>query len=1490
ETFVSPDAASGSTENGTAVQSGSLENVLLGETLSIAPENGAAISKASPVEVSYEFPDGGVEMEEVILETPADSANAVKAGTVLVYEEGKETPIEILFGEQTAIFSRAKASASWSADGSLHISLGGQVAVKKVTFKITATAGSTNLAEISRVEFVGDMAGRIPEPEMNIPADFTAAGSNKAITVSWTKQTNVTAYEVAVTQDGKTEYKKTTGTSLVIRQFGGKDLVNNTVYTVKVQSLNGEWKSGYTEELSVTPKAEGVPDAPDNVKITGGYRTVTVSWSANEDADSYNLYYKEEGAESFEKIEGITASTYQLGGLKDSTKYTVYMTGSNDLGEGPASPTVSDSTIAGLVPVKLPGYKLINTSNGEGVLSAHIKAASFASGASAAMVDSALDAGMTGNSALGLFDNDYNSYFQANDWDYGGAYHQGSWGITTEFDEVYSIGMLTLAEPLDVGSYSYVHVRYQDGDGNWKAAPGTTIQQRTSGNRRYYQIKFSGPVETSKIMLGIGRYGASPGRVTVSEICFYEYDSLEQDILSLYADNLYITLKDTVTEELLDELQARLDTADPVSGEYHPDREALQKELDAARTLFATGNLGEAVQINSSITLEKDKQIAVGGLNAWQPLGVAASAGEQIVVYVGNAGQKAGAAARVQLVVTQYHAENTEVSKTLALRVGRNEITVPQLTNKDVEQGGALYIQYTGNNANDSYAVRVSGGAKIPILNVYGLEGEARAERIETYVQELNAYVAKLEESHNEYAAEHESANKTYDAKNCILNATDIVMNQMMLSLPASQVLAGLGSGDQAERLTKTIEAMEDMMILFYQHKGLTNSFAEGTEETVKAKNHLPYCYQNIRYMRMFSGAFMYAAGSHIGIEWPETPGMMSGTPVVSNENGKYESGRYFGWGIAHEVGHEINQSAYAHAEVTNNYFSVLAQAKDTNDSVRFQYQNVFDKVTSGASGYADNVFTQLGLYWQLHLAYDRDYNYKTYDTYQEILENLFFARVDSYARDTSAAPAPGGVALTLGSERDQNLMRLASAAAEKDLTDFFTRWGMTPDAATASYMGQFEKETRAIYYVDDTARVYEMTNGVQGSLEGQEAAEAAVSADGSEVKLTFTFKGANKDVLQGYEIVRVSTEQGVEKRETVGFTQENSFTDRVSMANRVVSYEITAIDKYMNRSAVYRTDAVKVESDGLQEKELWTVETNLVSDADTTPESSEGDPCEPEAVSASYKTVDGDKNTVFTGKTENAEPYLILKLHKSTELSALRYTLEGAGNAIGAYRIEVSEDGSAYTKVKEGKFDLKNGSETVYFENGTDLWVTTYDAAYVKLTAVGQQGSALSIGELDLYGPTGDNVEFLSVTDGQTGIGLLKEDYVYGQSEEEKIPAGSLIFTGSYKGNPAYNVVVLYDENGEIVGGVDADGAVNASQIILAEVPENAMLGEVSDGTWIYWIEPSVLNTETLPKTVRAELYRVDNALTNEGQRLVSDTLPVQMPEKLPELSLGTK
>ena len=90
-------------------------------------------------------------------------------------------------------------------------------------------------------------------------------------------------------------------------------------------------------------------------------------------------------------------------------------------------------------------------------------------------------------------------------------------------------------------------------------------------------------------------------------------------------------------------------------------------------------------------------------------------------------------------------------------------------------------------------------------------------------------------------------------------------------------------------------------------------------------------------------------------------------------------------------------------------------------------------------------------MYWQLHLAYDMGgYNFKTFDTSKEQLENLIFARMDSYVRKPSSAPGAEGNKLKLsGTDKDNVLMRLAAAAARKDLLDFFRHWGMEPDADT---------------------------------------------------------------------------------------------------------------------------------------------------------------------------------------------------------------------------------------------------------------------------------------------------------------------------------------------------------------------------------------------------------------------------------------------------------
>ena len=128
--------------------------------------------------------------------------------------------------------------------------------------------------------------------------------------------------------------------------------------------------------------------------------------------------------------------------------------------------------------------------------------------------------------------------------------------------------------------------------------------------------------------------------------------------------------------------------------------------------------------------------------------------------------------------------------------------------------------------------------------------------------------------------------------------------------------------------------------------------------------------------------------------------------------------------------------------------------------------------------------------------------------------------------------------------------------------------------------------------------------------------------------------------------------------------------------------------------------------------------------------------------------------------------------------------------------------------------------------------------------------------------------------------------------------------------------MVMLYDDavtetedgsvrHGNVVGADLETGKVYAEQVILAAVPAKGNLGETSDGSWVYFVTPenesdwtdeakvrehSQKVYEGILKEgngkVRAELYRVDNAITLEGERIVSDTAFLTVPGSFSDLN----
>ncbi|OUN24614.1 fibronectin type III domain-containing protein [Pseudoflavonifractor sp. An85] len=1490
--------------------------VSTGDTVTLTPAGSGEISQSNPVALDFNFATQP-QMEGMTI-APADS-NPITGGTILVtYEEdGVEKTLEANIVEEVSFFSglisffTSAPTVTRLSNGSLQVDFGKQVAVKKITLTITATQNK-NLAEISKVEFLNDMENRIPAPEMDVPTGLTAEAGDKEFTLSWKAGVNLTGYEVEITGPVKgggtvTTTIRTTANTLLVTQLDGKKLINGRDYTVRVQGLNGKWSSGYSEPITVSPVVTKLPPKPDNLDASAGYQTITLSWKDMDDTDSYTVYYRVKGESEWRTAaSGITGTQYTLRNLADKTTYEVTVSGTNDLGEGEMAIPSSATTLS-LLPAKLPAYQLINTYVGEGQLTAHIvDVVRTSDGYGGNMVNSPFEADKSSMKAWGVADGDQASYYYNSDWDYGVTYHRGDWGLKFTFDGVQSLGGLALVEPQN-GGISQISVFYWDETtGQRRSVDGARVSVRQDeNNRRYLYVSFPQEVRTQQVMVGFST-GYSRG-MSVSEVLFYGYDGIYQDIMALYSDPCHTTLHTNVSEAEIDALSTRLNTPDPVSGELHPDYKQLTRELETARKLLS-GDILETVNVHAglgaSVKGRNDSALGFTGLNDWQPLGVVAAAGETVTIYVGHTSRRVGESAQLQLVYTQYNAESGKfVGQTSNLVVGENTIQIPTLVSKEFERGGSLYIRYTGNNANDQYAVRVAGGNPIPTLDLYGISDQAQALALtQTYVEELETYVAQLEQLHNTHHQGSNNANVNYDynPEECILGATELMGDRMLFSLSAQQVLSGLGSGtaqEKAQRLLNSMEAMDQMMVVFYQHKGLT-------DDAPKAINKTPSQHLNIRYMRMFAGAFMYAAGNHIGVGWGSIPDLVTGSLVQADDLGRYLSGNWFGWGIGHEIGHDINQGAYAVAEVTNNYFAQLSTYE--NGYVRFGYDAVYDKVTSGTVGQSDDVFTQLAMYWQLRLAYDNYYPYKSFTSYQDVVDSLFFARVDTYARTPSAAPkaAEGGIALTLEGDANQKFMRLASAAAQRDLTEFFLAWGMEPNAATLAYMGQFEKEERAIAYVNDQAQDYRIQNPDGETFQGktqleQQDVQLTLGDDTNglaqnQVQLAIRPDQASASLL-GYEITRTVMAYGQPQTQVVGFVLagdngEATFVDTVTtINNRAFTYQVVAVDQYLYRAEPLTLETVKISHDGSHDKSFWDVTTNMTSEQDSQVDHDEENPDagfnpgqhdHPTTQSAISLAFDNNQSTTYTGTTSQGDAMVEISFGQALDVTGLKLNLPTL--PAGTLKVQLLEDGTWVDVNLEDKVLTAGASNTLYFVSESG-WIRTSAATGLRLTFVGAQ--EVSLTEVDVLGPTGDNVEMAS-----DGIGLLGEDYIYDQNlytssqgQDGFIPAGSLVYIGSYKGNPAYNAVIVYDQDGNMVG-YTPEGEGKSEQIILAPVPDQGDLGNTSDGRWVYWVDPSAT---PLPTSVRVELYRVDDAMTNAGQRLVSDSLWVELPQELPTITI---
>ena len=1062
---------------------------LIGNTLTV-PGNISDIfaqNNENPVTVSAKNDDEelaipiefntATEMEQIEIISP-DTAGAITAGVATItYEDenGDEVTDSIPF-DASVPDGVALLSVYSSEAKSVVIELGKRVAVKKVVISVTKTEGKDGqptFAVMQEIKFLKDIVPENPVMQSLTVKNVKAEPKNESVQLTWDVFPNITGYTVYYRMEGESAEQQLTVNTNSALITGLKNL---KVYHFTVVPISDDWSGGRSEIVTAIPQPSSAPLKPDMIVVTPMDGALMLSWKETEDATYYKVFYKKATEENYAQAGEYYENKATISGLVNDTEYLIYIIAGNNIGEGPRSDVttgipkkiqVEAPDIPTLNMISLDNIENIEMFNPNNVLK---------------------DEYPNGFSVWNVADGDYSTHWTAR------AFWE-SRAFTFTFKEAKEMNYMVYVPRLD-GNYRKSLARYTitvwDEDENEKLVANDKGIQINSNETGYIILTFE-KTKVKKLKVELAQWNGSPTGVSLAEVAFYESDNLASDIEELFANDIYTELSAEAKADkaaTLQKIEALREQANDASG-YYVDKDALLDELNLAEALLNddASKLGYIKTGIESRTTGADSAKYGQSASDLQPLGVVAYANDyavrnnkpetKVTIYAHIPDGEA-----VYLVPTQYYAEaNAWQGGNIALQNGRNVIDIPQIGSQNTERGGALYLRYSGSKTDEiSLQVR-QGVTTIPVLELadwYSISEETRRERINAYVTELEAHT------------------KAYNmTQTGIYNSTEISMPNVLLSVPAAPVLSaikptGADNAAAAETLYNNVLAWEEFMHIANTTQGIDN--------TLEKSDMLSR--QNIRYMRMFSKAFMYAAGSHIGIGYGSVGGMACGVPTSVRSG---DANGLFGWGIAHEVGH--NMDKLGKAEITNNIYSMMIQTYDGDKNIlpsrlenSNKYEQIYNKVAQGYPGASNDVFVQLGMYWQLHLAYDDGDNpLKFY--------NEFFKEWKK-----------GGVS----GSYDERVALTASKIANKNLTNFFTSWGMILSDDTKAALKAYPEEARSIQYLNDASRRYRLSGA--GAGVGVTTASAIIdSKNEKQVNIAFSTT-ADKNSVLGFEIKRNGT------------------------------------------------------------------------------------------------------------------------------------------------------------------------------------------------------------------------------------------------------------------------------------------------------------------------------------------------------------------------------
>ena len=1443
------------TVEGVSVTSGDLNDLFV--------ENGQGVqltSSKDTVELPMEFSTER-DLEQIIINTPNNNIGVKKGSAKVEYTDGttEDLPFDATLPADVHAIGRAGEDSR-----SIVINLGKRVAVKKITISVEKT--STGYVAVESIQFLKDIVPENPVAPNRMVRNLKAEAGSETVSLKWSELPNITGYRVLYWEKVEDETQKVTKELNVDVPYADvSGLENLKTYCFQVVPTAADWQGDYCEAIEATPQPNKAPDAPDMVSVQELEGKLAVSWKKSKAATYYQVFFKEKGASGdYQQVGGnLTETSVTIESLENEVTYSIYIIAGNEIGKsGP-------SRIAEGTP-KAVKYDALEGLPTEALLDSSKVAVRLADPNNYAPSEYTAEAPFKADF---LTDGDLHTHWTARNW-------AGNEHIICEFKEpvdlqaviwaprldgnypnqlrAYSIQVWYKGEEADAKANKNGHLLVPDpnrggidsngGSGGGDVHTWPNIPNRTQiPVSRYAILPFDPQKEIIQISVAVEQAGYQ--LVSCSELMFMQYDPekcLPDQIRALFTDDLRTQLVSSVTETQITTLEEQL-TKDQF---YYFNVTTLRDELALAKELLKNnGKLGAKSTVVDGVQSRSngaDSQKYSQAGSDLQPLGATATANQEIAVYASGIPENQS----VTLYASQFNAEASEWRAAIGqVKNGRNIFTVPKIGSQNTQRGGSLYLSYSGDNS-DKIKLHVRRATDIPMLELadwYKIDETTRKARIEAYLTELDAYVT----SHTKITIDTQTTS--------IFNVTEISTPVVLLSLPAKAVQGGTGSGAMTERVQNvynSVLAWEDLMHICKTTQGIDNTYEANDMQSR----------QNIRCMQMFAGAFMYAAGNHIGIGYGSCAGMVGGRPINQMSDG-FIANNLFGWGIAHEIGH--NMDKLGKAEITNNIYSIMAQTYDGQDNTLTsrleksnKYPRVFEKVAQGYPGASNDVFVQLGMYWQLHLAYDEGKAAADKDGPMNFYNKFFKAWKDgTYTKDFPNASADEKFALT------------ASGVAGKDLTEFFTRWGMTLSTTVKDKLGSYGEEKRAIWYLNDQSR-RDRLSGVS-STTGTVGASAAkaVKEDGSisKTEISIAITPPTSDHIQGYEIIRNGKAIDFVTPNDATKLKNNVYTDTIGSGNHLTfRYAVKAYDTLGNVIGEAEAGEVRIAYD---------------------------------------KTVSADAYTLTRSEDKTTATF---ELKEETAVSGVKLETASQSVGSGAFTIKVTDAANKETVARQDTFDNNltvddPNSFLTYFQkpgadqNDTRIW--TYDAKTVVITGL---PAGLADENIQLVSYAGDDVSFLEDANGF--VGRLSADYKYGDSADDVIKAGTLVIVGNYRGDPVYNTISVQGLFTKTAATTDPDEQESYSEterpldgyaLMFAEVPADGEVSDISDGLFIF--VPNVQKeaelqeitscdgSNLLPSQIKVELYRTDDPNSAASKRKTAETLWIHSPggDELPTITL---